>query len=51
MATVDIDEMCRVYASLEVVSMPRSNMLSTTSMRLVSIENTGQRRQGVKAGF
>ena len=35
-------EKCREYVSLEVVSIPKSVRLSTTGMRLVSIENVGQ---------
>ena len=34
-ALADMDGMCREYVSLEVVSVPKSIMLSTTKMQLV----------------
>ena len=41
MALADMDEMCRECISLEVVLITRSIMLSTTDVRLMSMENAG----------
>ena len=42
MTSADMDEMCREYEDLEVMSILRLIMLSTTGMRLATMENAGQ---------
>ena len=38
----EVDDICREYVNLEIVLVPRSGRLSTTSMRVVSMENARQ---------